>query len=285
LIRTASLSLTALLLAAAPALAREPVLGAYDLVPPDARPLTPEESAQLAAALQFDPAAATKPARSLKRPSLSQPASFAITRSARPDGASTYTFKRALPNLSAKVGADLDTGAAPVHYYEPDRPIAAAARNSGVAWASVEVARGASVDARVDPTADQGRLAATLRRSLPVGEHLSLTLQNTSAVTDTLGSSASSAAPAGLPMMTLPQTADAGTTQAWDDQPSLKFDVLSTGTSFSAGLARSSTDPVTHNRLGADQKLYGPLHVSTAITDVGETSENKSISAGLKFDW
>ena len=65
----------------------------------------------------------------------------------------------------------------------------------------------------------------------------------------------------------------------------MKVDVLSTGTSFSAALARSSTDPVVHNRIGADQKLYGPLHVSTAVADIGEPTESRSINAALKFDW
>jgi len=285
LIRIASLSLTALLIAA-PAMAFEQTGSSDDLVPADAKPLTPEESAQLAAALEFDPTeVATRPAQSLSVPRLPQPKSFEMTRSAQPYGASTYTFKRALPGLGANFGADLGTGADPVHYYQPDRPIVAPDRNSGAAWASVDVTSNASIAARVDPGADQGRLATTVRHSLPVGSSLSLTLQNTSGVTDSLGVGMAATAPAGLPMMTLPQASGSGTTQVWDDRPSVKLDVASTGTSFSAGLARSSTDPVTHNHFSAEQKIYGPLHVSTAITDVGETSENRSINAGLKFHW
>lgn len=284
MIRTASLSLTALLLAAVPAMAQEPARGAYDLIPPDAKPLTAEESAKLAAALQFDPtASASQSTRSLKQYSLPQPAGVGVTRNAGEDGASTYTVKRDLPTLNASVGADLGTGADPVPYYEPDRPISPADRNTGAAWASVDVIDGASLNGRVDPSADQGRLATTLHHSVPIGSKLSLTLQNSGGITDSLGSSAT--APAGLPMMTLPQNTDAGATQTWDDQPSVKVDVLSTGTSFSAGLARTSTDPVTHNNIAADQQVYGPLHVSTAISDVGETSESKSITAGLKFNW
>ena len=283
--RTVILSLTALLLAAAPALAQESGPDAYDLAPSDAQPLTPEQSAQLAAALQYDASGAPRqPARSLKMPSLSQPTSVDVTRSDLPYGASTYTIQRALPTLDAKVGADLGIGAAPSPYYEPDRPIASADRNTGAAWASVDVDSLASVDARVDPTADQGRLATTLHRSVPVGRHLSLTLQNSSGVTQSL-SQPTATAPAGLPVMTLPAATGSGDTQVWDDQPSVKLDVHATGTSFSAALARSSTDPVVHNRIGADQKLYGPLHVSTAVADIGEPTENRSINAALKFDW
>ena len=57
------------------------------------------------------------------------------------------------------------------------------------------------------------------------------------------------------------------------------------GTTLSAGLARTSTDPVLHNSLRADQKLYGPLHVGTALNDVGETTENKSVTASFKLNW
>jgi len=250
----------------------------------DMAPLTPEESAALAAALADDPTAPPRAARSLKIPGQSQAKNFDVTRSAQPYGAETYSFKRTLPSLNAKVGADLGTGADPVHYYQPDQPIASADRNTGAAWASVDVTAAASVDARVDPTADQGRLATTLKHAVPLGRNYALTLQNSSGVTNSIGA-APATAPPGLPMMTLPRSGTTAATSVWDDQPSVKFDVLSTGTSLSAGLARTSTDPVLHNRVGAEQKLYGPLHLSTAVTDVGEPTESKSISANIKFDW
>ncbi|MGB8747649.1 MAG: hypothetical protein WCD54_17005 [Pseudolabrys sp.] len=47
----------------------------------------------------------------------------------------------------------------------------------------------------------------------------------------------------------------------------------------------ASNDPVTHNTLSAEQKLYGPLQVTTAVTDFGQTSSSKSISAGFKLHW
>lgn len=287
MIRSASLSLTALVLAAAPALAQQSETGATDDATPtlsDSRPLTAEESAALAAALQFDPADFTAKVPTLKAPGRSHLSPFALTHSTRPDGSTTYTFKRALPSLDARVGADLGAASAPSAYYDPDRPLATPRGNTGAAWASVDVIRGASIDARLDPSADQGRLATTLHRSVPFGDRFSLTLQNTSGFTDSLGTSTTSAS-GGLPMRTLPQADAADGTQVWDDQPSLKFDVLSTGTSLTAGLARSSADPVMHNRIGADQKLYGPLHVSTSVTDIGEATENRSISAGFKFHW
>lgn len=277
--------LTATLLAAAPLMAPAHAQDApLTDDAPDMAPLTPEESAALAAALADNPQAPARAARPLKIPGQSNAKTFDVTRSDQRYGAETYSFKRTLPTLDARVGADLGTGVSPSSYYEPDRPIASADRNTGAAWASVDVSSSASVDARVDPGADQGRLATTLKHSVPIGGKYSLTLQNSTGVTNTMGGVAATAPP-GLPMMTLSQATSTATTQTWDDQPSVKLDVLSTGTSLSAGLARTSTDLVTHNRLAAEQKLYGPLHLSTAVTDVGETTENKSISAIIKFGW
>jgi hypothetical protein len=47
----------------------------------------------------------------------------------------------------------------------------------------------------------------------------------------------------------------------------------------------ASNDPVTHNTLSAEQKLYGPLQVTTAVTDFGQTTSSKSIGAGFELHW
>ena len=44
----------------------------------------------------------------------------------------------------------------------------------------------ATVDARVDPNADQGRLSTSLSRSVPIGGGMSITVQNGYAVTQSL---------------------------------------------------------------------------------------------------
>jgi hypothetical protein len=283
LIRIAAL--TVALLAATPlvATAQEAAPLADEIAADDSAPLTPEESAQLAAALQFDPAVSSAAAKPLKATGAARTATFDLTRATQPNGTDTYSFKRALPALNARVGADLGTGT-PSPYYAPDRPMAPARGNSGAAWASVDVTSAASIDARVDPQADQGRLAATLRHAIPFGSNYSLTVQNSSGVTDSIGSPGATTS-TGMPMTTLPQATDTGATQTWDNQPSLQFDVKSTGTSFSAGLARSSADPVVHNRIAAEQQVYGPLHVSTAVADVGAPTQSKSISANFKLTW
>ena len=73
--------------------------------------------------------------------------------------------------------------------------------------------------------------------------------------------------------------------QVFDTSKSVKLNIAPTGTTFGAGMTTASNDPVTHNTLSADQKLFGPLHVTTAVTDVGQPSESKSITAGFKLNW
>ena len=279
--RLATLSVTAALLMSAVA----PAMAQQQMAPAAADTAAGPDDAQLGAALQYDPTPSPDaPAKALKYPSLSTAKSYDLSEKTAADGSTTYSVKKSLPtDWSTSIGADLGTGAPSEPYYQPDRPIAPARNNTGAAWASLGVSSVASLDARVDPTADQGRFATTLHHSLPVGRHLSVTLQNSTGITQALGTQAT--APAGLPVMALAQPTATGATRAWDDQPSVKFDILPTGTTLSAGLARTSTDPVLHNSLRADQKLYGPLHVGTALNDVGETTENKSVTASFKLNW
>ena len=71
----------------------------------------------------------------------------------------------------------------------------------------------------------------------------------------------------------------------WGNEKAVKFEILPTGTTFGAGISSISTNPVTHNTLSADQKLYGPLHVTTAVTDIGQPTRDKRITAGFKLNW
>ncbi len=158
-----------------------------------------------------------------------------------------------------------------------------AAQDSGVAWASVGVPNLATVDARVDPSNDQGKLGTTFKHSIPVAGRFSLTLQDSYSVTQTVGAPAT--APSPVPLMaapagtTTPHAANLG--QPEDRQirrPDHRHHVR-------RRLVTASNDPVTHNTLSADQKLYGPLHVTTAVTDFGQPTVNKRITAGLKLNW
>ncbi len=197
-------------------------------------------------------------------------------------------LKQPLPvDWDAKVGADLGLRAAPSLAYSPDPWKAgsvADGRSSGAAWASVGLVPSlATVDVRADPSNDQGRVGTTFKHSMPIGSRFSVTLQNSYTVTETF--SASSPVPSDIPMVAVPVTTGVPTPQVWGSEKAAKFDILSTGTSFGAKLANNSTDPVTHNQLSAEQKIYGPLNVTTAVTDVGQTTASKSVTARFKLNW
>ena len=86
--------------------------------------------------------------------------------------------------------------------------------------------------------------------------------------------------------MALPQASAGPAPQpVWSNERGVKFDILPTGTTLAANLVSASNDPVTHNTLSAEQKLFGPLHVTTAVSDLGEATVNKSITAGFKLNW
>lgn len=276
----AVLAVATALWAASPATAQE-----ADETPPADNPLTPEETAALGNALLFDATtfAADKLAKPLNLPTLPDPDKFDVSHTDRPDGSSTLVLKQPLASeWGASVGADLNLAPAPSDTYRAAKPLAAANQDSGVAWASVGVPNLASLDARVDPAGDRGKVGTTFKRSIPVGGKFSVTLQDTYSVTETLGPP--DPAPSDVPLMTLPPVTPPPP-QVWDNSNAVKFDVLSTGTSFGAGVNMASNDPVTHNTLSADQKVYGPLHVTTAVTDLGQPSASKSIRAGLTLNW
>jgi hypothetical protein len=252
-----------------------------------APPLSPDESALLSKALVFDPTSlASTSAKALHMPgSPFDTQNLAVTRTDQADGSSTVVIKKPLSTeWNANIGADLGMGPSPTSIYQPTGPIQADSdRTSGAAWATLGLADLGTVNARVDPTNDQGVLGTTFQRSIPVGGQLSMTLQNTSSLTRTFSSPAVNG-PAGLPVMAL---AAPGSTPSdiWGDSQAVTFNILPTGTTLAAGVNAVSSDPVTHNSISADQKLFGPLHVTTAVTDVGESTISKSITAGFKFNW
>ncbi len=247
-------------------------------------PLTPEESALLGNVLVFDPAAlATPPKKPLRLPGTSDK-SYEIKRTEKPDGSSTIVVKQPLPTgWDNSVGADLapsNTGASAAY----DRPLTRTREDfgTGAAWASVGVANIASVDARLDPKNEQGKLGGTLKHSIPFGGRFAVTVQDTYSVTETM---AQPTGPTDMPLMALPANPTPLSPQVFGNEKAVKFNILPTGTTLGAGVTTASNDPVTHNTLRAEQKLYGPLQVTTAVTDFGQTTSNKSITAGFKLHW
>lgn len=260
------------------------------------KPLTAEESDLLGRALVFDPAAlvSDKPARTLKQRAPSRSAGLDVKNTDKPDGSSSIAVKRALtmdtPDIDSNVGADVNLAAQPSPVYQPRGPLPGSTTNdrgSATAWASLGVPNLASVDARVDPTRDQGKIGGKLSRAVPVGKDLSVTLEDSYSVTESFSPGAAAAAPvAPPPAAPLPPAAtSSGPEQVFGTSKSVKFNVAPTGTTFGAGWSTASNDPVPHHTLSADQKLVGPLHVTTSVTDVGQPTENKSIAASFKLSW
>lgn len=277
-----------LALAEPPAFAQQPVaqepadMDSAALVPE--APLTPEESALLGNALVFDPSAlATPPKKPLRLPG-SNDKSYDVQRTQKPDGSTTVVVKQPLQaDWANSVGADLgpsNSGGGTAY----DRPLPSTRDNfgAGAAWASVGVPYIGSVDARIDPTNEQGKIGTTLKQSIPFGGRFAVTLQDTYSVTETIGQP--SARP-DMPLMALPSSPTPLTPQVFGNEKAVKFNILPTGTTLGAGVATASNDPVTHNTLSAEQKLYGPLQVTTAVTDLGQTTSSKSITAGFKLHW
>jgi hypothetical protein len=256
-----------------------------DTAPPADGAPGPDDSALIGSALVFDPAtrAGNKPAKSPNLPRLADPKGLDVSRTEKPDGSSSVVVKQGLPaEWDAKLGADL--GSTSPDSARPYKPLARTDPGGGAAWASLGVSNLATIDARIDPGNDQSKLGTTLKKSIPVGDNFSVTLQNTYSVTDTLGPP--SAATSDVPLMKAPPPATTpAAPQFWGNEKAAKFDILPTGTTFGASMATTSTDPVTHNTFSAEQKLYGPLQVTTAVTDIGQPTVNKKITAGFKLNW
>jgi hypothetical protein len=223
----------------------------------------------------------------LRRPTWSNSKSLDVSRTDRTDGSGTLVLKKPLPvEWDAKVGADLGLAANTSPGYNPNNPLNVRRDDSGVgaAWASLNVPEVATLDARVDPRSDQGRLGTTFKRSLPVGRDFTVSLQSGYSLTESMGTPQATASDIPLRIAPVGEPAQPES-RVWGNENIAKLDILSTGTTLGAGLSSTSTDPVTHNRLSAEQKIYGPLGVTTAVTDFGRPGESKSVNARLKLTW
>ena len=149
-------------------------------------------------------------------------------------------------------------------------------QSTGVAWANVtapglESPLGwdkTSIETRLDPAQEQGKVGTTLSRSVPIGSDVSVTLQNGYSVTRTLPSPATSAS------------------QSWATSQALRFNLLPTDTTLSLGAAISSSEEKWLRSLSAEQKLFGgPLNVTGAVSETGAGDTAKSLKAGFKRAW
>ena len=182
------------------------------------------------------------------------------------------------PFWDARVGADMTVVRQPSTLSELLAEKAANGGNepqsSGTAWASATAPGVGSiwdkttVEARVDPSQDQGKLGTSLSKSLTLGEQYSLTLQNGYNMTQGLAPIPGSAGRA-----------------IYETEQSAKLGITDTGTSFSAGQTLSTVDDRWLRKIGAEQKIVGGFNISGSIAETPLGIPNKSVSAGFKRSW
>ena len=206
-------------------------------------------------------------------------------RTDKPDGSSSMTIGRKLSSpWDTKVGTDISL-AAPAGTSSSDYlpPNGSPSRSSGSVWGNLTMQNIAppgfdktSVEARLDAGKDEGKVGATVSRSLPIGPDLSITLQNSTSIKQSLATSTPT-----LPPASIPPTASA---QSWGMDDTVRLSVDQFGTTFSAGAA-SAGDTQWHNKLSVEQTLFGPLKLTTSVEDAGTSAPKKSITAGFKRSW
>ena len=140
-------------------------------------------------------------------------------------------------------------------------------QSSGTAWAAITAPGVGSiwdkttVEARLDPAQDQGKLGTSLSKSLALGEQYSLTLQN------------------GYNMV------QQGLAHSYETEQSARLSIADTGTSFSAGQSISTADDKWLRKIGAEQKIVGGFNISGSVAETALGPANKRITAGFRQSW
>jgi hypothetical protein len=219
------------------------------------------------------------PIHSKPAPADARAASSAIgSRTEKPDGSVSGSAGERLPvPWETKVGVDFGL-AAPATLPRPDTLVPGqAAQDRGTGWANVTVPTAdapigwdkATIDARVDPDGDQGKLSTALSRSVPLGGGVALTVQNGYSVTQTLAN------PSGV----------TPTPHVYTGDGALRIE-LPTATALSAGARMSTTDDRMLRTLSAEQKVFDtPLSITGEISERPTGDTDKSIKAGFKHTW
>jgi hypothetical protein len=181
-------------------------------------------------------------------------------------------------DLQAKAGVDYRKPAVPAAEFRTDHLLGGTLQDQspGVAWANVTTGLPlawdkASIDTRLDPSQELGKVGTTLSRSVPLGDNLSLTLQNGLALSRTLANPA-------LPGSAPPQS--------WSSSQAVRFNILPSDTTVSLGASLSSTDEKWLRTLSAEQKLFGgPFSVTGSVSETASGDAAKSLRAGFKRTW
>ena len=134
---------------------------------------------------------------------------------------------------------------------------------------------------------DEGKLGATLSRSVPLGAG------SVGDAAEQLFGRGSRCADRGHRLPTLPLMSNPlpsalephGPAPAWAADQSRSLRHRPSGTALSAGGGIVGSDEQWHNKLSVEQTLVGPLKVTTSVEDAGTADSKKSITAGFKRVW
>lgn len=200
------------------------------------------------------------------------------------NGASSVSVKQSvLPFWDTRVGADMNVarqgGARSAQdAYRNQFGDGTQATSNGTAWAAMtapgvgSIWDQTSIEARVDPYADQTKLGTSISKSVPLaGNQYSLTLQSGYNV---------------IQQGSIPMVGYNGRpTRSYETDQQARFNISETGTSFLAGQSLATTDDKWLRKVGAEQKLFGGINVTGSLSETTTGVTNKSLTAGFKHSW
>jgi len=201
----------------------------------------------------------------------------------RANGTSAVSVKQSLtPFWDTRIGADMTvarqgTLTAQEVLSEKLANGGSVPQSSGTAWAAItapgvgSIWDKTSVEARIDPGADQSKLGTSLSKSLPLTEQYSLTLQN--------GYNLIQQGIVPVPGIV------SHPARSYETDQSARLSIANTGTSFMAGQTLSTADDKWLRKIGAEQKLFDGVTISGSVGETPSGVVNKSFGAGFKRSW
>jgi hypothetical protein len=197
-----------------------------------------------------------------------------------PDGSRSLAVKQSVPGeWSPSFGASIGLQAPQANFNSERLFKSADDRPNGAAWANISRS-GATLEARVESLQNQNKVRAGLQKSLPLGDALSLTLQNGYSIAEPV--SESGATPVGI--MALPQPTMTPARVFATDQLA-RFNVNPTGTSLFVGESLSSADARWTRKVGAEQKLFGDISINGSVQENAAGDVARSVGATFKRTW
>jgi hypothetical protein len=200
------------------------------------------------------------------------------------NGASAVSVKQSvLPFWDTRIGADMTVARQPSAHsaqdaYRNQFGDGTQATSNGTAWAAMtapgvgSIWDRTSIEARVDPYADQTRFGTSISKSVPIaGNQYSLTLQSGYNV---------------IQQGSLPMVGYNGRpTRSYETDQQARFNIPETGTSLIAGQSLATSDDKWLRRVGAEQKLFGGVNLTGSVSETVSGITSKSLTAGFKHSW